>query len=357
LNIREVGFYGGGVVGDVTVDGAGGNAVKAKISASSVRLLPFLKALADLTAIEGFGRVEMDVAGGGASLHDIMNSLDGTGAISLTDGALVGYNLAEMVRNVKGAFGGGADGPQKTDFAEIAGTFAIRDGVMTNDDFRFLGPLIRIVGQGEIDLGDQSMRFRLTPKAVTSLEGQGGSVDAKGLAFPLIVTGPWANLSIRPDLESGLLDVLKDPEGALKAIEDVSKGVGGLDGLKDGAVDGALDQLKDGGALEQIAPGAGGAAGAILNEVLGGGKKQEPAAPAPEAKAPATETPAAEPKKKRSEMTPEERKAERKRKRQERRAAERAAAEEAARKAEEEKAGQTPEGQIKSLIDGVLRSQ
>ena len=265
LKIRELGLYGGGLVGDVVVDGQNGNAIRANVSASAVKLLPMLKALADIGMIEGLGRAEISVAGGGQSLHAIMNSLDGKGSMLLTDGAIVGYDIAGMVRNIQTAFSGGGGGKaKKTDFSEVSGTFDIQNGLLTNADFKFLGPLLRIVGNGTVDLGGQSVNFRLTPKAVASLKGQGGSIADKGLAFPLIVTGPWHNVSIRPDLEAGIGELLKDPEGALKALEDL--GAGGAAGALEGVTGQGGDAVK---AIEELKEDPAKA----LESLIGGGER------------------------------------------------------------------------------------
>ncbi len=162
------------------------------------------------------------------------------------------------------AFGGGGGGVQKTDFSEISGTFDIRKGLLTNADFKFLGPLIRIFGQGDVNLGAQTMSFRLTPKAVSTLEGQGGTADVSGLSFPLLVSGPWSNLSIRPDLEGGIANLLKDPEGAVDAVK------GAIESISSGNLEGAAgDALKS---VTGAAAGAGAVGGALkaLDAVTGG---------------------------------------------------------------------------------------
>lgn len=262
LKISELGFYGGGVQGDITVDGRNGNAIKANVSVAAVKLLPMLKALADLDAIEGTGKFKMNVSGQGASLHDIMNSLNGKGSVKLKNGALVGYNLAAMVRNVTSAFTGGDGSSSKTDFSAVDGTFDIKNGVLSNSDFSFLGPLIRISGEGTVDLGGQAMNFRLVPKAVASLKGQGGALDTKGLSFPVIVTGPWANLSFRPDLEGGIKNLLKDPDGAVDALGGV------VDSLTKGGAAGAATE-----ALKSVTKDAGGAAAEAVSKATGGNKE------------------------------------------------------------------------------------
>ncbi|MEM7547774.1 MAG: AsmA family protein [Pseudomonadota bacterium] len=280
LTIRELGLYGGGLKGDIAVDGRNGNAIKANISASAVRLLPMLKALADMESIEGTGKFRMNVTGSGASLHDIMNSLNGKGNVKLKNGALVGYNLAAMVRNVTNAFTGDDGSTARTDFSEVAATFDIKQGVLSNADFSFLGPLLRIVGEGTVDLGGQAVNFRLTPKAVASLKGQGGSLDTKGLSFPVLITGPWSDLSFRPDLQGGIENLLKDPEGAVDALSNVVDGLSGAGTA--GAAGVATEVLKNatkgtGGAAEVLKNATGGnpEVGSAIEQIIGGGATKD----------------------------------------------------------------------------------
>ncbi|MEM6547885.1 MAG: AsmA family protein [Pseudomonadota bacterium] len=291
LTVTELGLYGGGVKGDISVNGKAGNALSAKISASAVRMLPMLRAFAGTESIEGRGAMEIDVTGRGESLHAIMNSLDGEGSVKLTDGALIGYNLAAMVRNLTGAFASDQS-DARTDFAEVSGSFTIAKGLLENADFQFLGPLLRVFGEGSANLGKQTVDFRLTPKAVATLEGQGGATDAAGIAFPLIVRGPWENVSITPDLSAGIENILSSPGAALGAIEGVIGGglvpgqagdalkaiTGGDGGLPSGAAKPAEDALRaitGGGASTEADDGSeeekqqpGGGVGGLLDGIL-----------------------------------------------------------------------------------------
>ncbi len=110
------------------------------------------------------------------------------------------------------------------------------------------------------------MKFRLTPKAVATLKGQGGAADASGLIFPLLISGPWSDLSILPDLGGGIENLLKDPEGALDAVK------GTIDSLSNGS---GLDCVADDALKAVTGAAAGGAAlgGAmkLLEGVMGGG--------------------------------------------------------------------------------------
>lgn len=92
------------------------------------------------------------------------------------------------------------------------------------DDLRLLGPLVRMSGQGNIDLAAQKIDVRLDPRVVGSLDGQGGDFDVSGLSMPFIVTGAIAGPSIYPDV----FGILANPDQALQAISQLGGNVGQL---------------------------------------------------------------------------------------------------------------------------------
>ena len=106
----------------------------------------------------------------------------------------------------------------------------ITDGIVRNQDLALKSPLLRVEGKGSVELPPRTVHYRVEPKAVASLEGQGGKSDVGGIQVPVIVEGPWDNLSYRPDLEA----MLKGQAG--KAINDAIGGkAGGLGGLLGGS--------------------------------------------------------------------------------------------------------------------------
>lgn len=95
-----------------------------------------------------------------------------------------GVNLAEIARTVQSALTGQAFGSSaKTDFAELGGTFDIVNGVLTNTDLKLLNPLVRLSGQGIVDIGGQGMKYRIEPKAVASSKDKAGNPMCRVSAF------------------------------------------------------------------------------------------------------------------------------------------------------------------------------
>jgi AsmA protein len=203
--------------------------VKKSFELSGVQAQPLLADAAGFDRLEGTAEAEMAVTTRGRTEREMVQALKGSGAVKFTDGAIHGINLAAMVRNATSAFlDPGAQKAQKTDFAELSGTFVIQNGILRNDDLKLISPLLRLHGAGTSDLPKRTVDYRVEPKLAASLEGKGGTQEAAGITVPVIITGPWHDLSYRPDLVGVAKEVLKDPGKAA----DVAKGA--IEGLKKG---------------------------------------------------------------------------------------------------------------------------
>lgn len=198
--LTELALYKGAGKGRLAIDGSQpGLGLDATFALKGLAAEPFLADAADFDRLSGTGNFDIQVASRGKTQRALVSALGGKGAVSFKDGAIKGINLAEMVRNIGTAFTGGS-GSQKTDFAELGGSFTITDGILTNKDLALKSPLLRVEGAGTVELPPRTVHYRVEPKAVASLQGQGGSADVGGLTVPVIVEGPWDNLSYRPDL-------------------------------------------------------------------------------------------------------------------------------------------------------------
>ncbi|MBI3445907.1 MAG: AsmA family protein [Magnetospirillum sp.] len=223
-DLTELALYQGAGKGRVALDGAQpGVGLDAAFQLKGLQAEPFLKDAADTDRLSGTGNFDIAVVGRGKTQRQIVSSLDGKGALSFLNGAIKGINLAAMVRNVTTAFTGGAASTEKTDFAELGGTFTIAKGILTNNDLALKSPLLRVEGKGIVDLPQRSVNYRIEPKVVASLEGQGGG-NAAGLVVPVLVSGPWDNLSYRPDLEALLK---QNVQNVGKAVQGLIPGAGG----------------------------------------------------------------------------------------------------------------------------------
>jgi AsmA protein len=230
-DLTEMALYEGtGKAKITTTAEKGGAMVSMTADLSKFKANPFLRDAMDLDRIEGTANATVNLTTRGRTQREMVSALDGNGKVAFTNGAIKGINIAAMIRNIGAAFMDSAGGKaQQTDFSEMGGTFQIRNGILSNNDLALLSPLMRVTGKGTVNLPQRRIDYRLEPKAVASLKGQGGKADTSGVAVPVIVKGPWHDITYTPDLAGALGNIAKDP----KSLDALKKLIPGLGGGKD----------------------------------------------------------------------------------------------------------------------------
>ncbi len=201
----KVQLYDGQGKGFVNVDASSGKtaAIGANFALDGVSALPFLTDAADVKWLSGKGKVGLQLAAQGGSQLQLVESLNGKADFAFADGAIVGFNLPGAIRNVsQGKFSELKQAPsEKTDFSELAASFAIAGGIAQNQDLRLTSPLLRLTGAGTVSLPPRTIDYTVKPKLVASLEGQQGAADLSGLEIPVRISGPWEKPKYEPDLK------------------------------------------------------------------------------------------------------------------------------------------------------------
>lgn len=191
LDIERIGTYGGVLAGQVVVNGRGGLSLRTDLILAEVDLNPLLTDLADYDRLDGSGSFSLQVLGVGDDMATLMGSLNGAGDFALGAGAIRGLDLAGMIRNFDPSFRGeGA----RTVYDGVEANFTIADGILSNGDLLLDAPWGEVTGSGTVNIGAQTLSYRLIPGV---MRGEGGAQ----LRVPILVSGAWANPSIRPDLE------------------------------------------------------------------------------------------------------------------------------------------------------------
>ncbi|WP_303807800.1 AsmA family protein [Aeromonas rivipollensis] len=216
-----------------------------------VDVRPLLQTLAQNDRLEGKGDLEVQVQGTGLSEQALRSQMQGKLSLRLSDGALHGINLAQMIREARATLTGkGADQvkeARKTDFSALTANFQIANGVARSDDIQLLAPALRVKGQGQSALVPETLDFLFLTSVVESSKGQGGkSVDElKDVTIPVRIGGHWQAPSYRLDVKEllGNNKVLEE-----KARKEAERGLKKLLGDKadDEQIKGVADQLLKG---------------------------------------------------------------------------------------------------------------
>jgi AsmA protein len=184
------------------------------LTAKDISVEPLLKDVLKKDFLAGDVKAEMNIEVKGDDPKTIKENLNGKGDLDFKDGAIVGIDLAGMVRNVKSAFGleNMPSEKPRTDFSELNAPFKLTNGVFDTPGTTLASPLLRLLATGKADLVRETLDFTVEPKLVKTLVGQGDTEKRAGLMVPVIVGGTFSKPTFRPDLE-GMLK--KGLEGGL----------------------------------------------------------------------------------------------------------------------------------------------
>lgn len=209
--LKQIAAYQGTISGQIVADASKTLAVSADLTADKVALQPLLTAFADYKRLSGTGTLKATVQSSGGSMDALMNALAGSGAISLGQGELQGFDLAGMLTHLDAGYvGSGA----KTIYDAITGTYTIKAGVLSNSDLSFKSSLLNASGKGTVDIGGRTLDYTVTPVALQGIAG------SNGVQVPLKISGSWAAPKFGLDLNAatnGKLDAEK------KKLEDKAK--------------------------------------------------------------------------------------------------------------------------------------
>lgn len=196
-HLDPVRLYGGSGQADVSIDSAGpvpSIAVKAVLRDVATR--PLLIATAGVDRLVATGGVALDLTARGDNPDALMHTLSGHGSVALVGGRILGVNLGSTGRAVAAFLGGGRGGKDVTEFDSFAASFAVQDGVLTTDDLRLAGPVVRASGFGTIDAGNQTIDLRLMPTVAI-----GGRADYADVLVPVTISGPWSHPRTKADMK------------------------------------------------------------------------------------------------------------------------------------------------------------
>jgi AsmA protein len=265
VTVDEVQAYGGRVVGNATAKPGTPPAYGVDLHVQGVRLLAALQALTGKGRFDGQTELKLALVTSGKSQRELVRGLGGDGRIVLRDGAVLGINIAGMLRQIMTlGLNPGATQQQRTDFAEAGGTFRIQNGIVRNDDLYLRAPVLRLDGAGAVDLPQRAVDYRITPQLASTLEGQGASgTPVLQAGVPFLVQGPFVSPSVRFDLNGALTSAVSSPADLARVAADLAQNPKAVQVLRD-----QFDLLG------QLPAPAAGKARDLIEGVLGGGRDE-----------------------------------------------------------------------------------
>jgi AsmA protein len=227
----KIGIYDGQAAAGLAMDASANTpsfALRAELR--QVHALPLLTSAANFTRLDGKLDATVNVQAIGSSQRDVIGNLSGIAVAKFQDGEIRGINVAKMIRALtNGSLAGWQEGQSETtDLTELSANFQIDHGQAQTQDFKLAGPLVRVTGIGTADLNTKAINFRLEPKLVMSIQGQGANADPIGFGVPVMVQGPWNQPKFFLDM-AGILD---NPDAAYAQLRQLGQGLFGSNFLQ-----------------------------------------------------------------------------------------------------------------------------
>jgi AsmA protein len=203
-------LYGGTLASTTRIGPGARPALGQTLRLDAINAGPLLQDFMGKDYVSGNGNMALDVSSSGNTVSQIRHGLNGSVSIALKDGAVKGFNLAQLIRQAESLRSGqapqqGGSGAQ-TDFSTLSASGKIANGVLHSDDLNGASPLLRLTGAGQVDIGNSTLDYLAKPTLVNTATGQGGKelVNLQGIVIPVRVYGPFAAPKYQLDLAEAL---------------------------------------------------------------------------------------------------------------------------------------------------------
>ena len=166
-----------------------------KFQLKNVLAGPLLRDQLQKDILEGIANGDIDISFRGDDPDLIRKTLNGNGELRFNDGAIKGVDIAGMIRGAKAMMSGKAqsiDVGSRTDFTEMSVPFKLTNGIFNTTRTSLQSPLLRVKAAGNANLINETLDFRVDPKAVGTIKGQGDQEDRSGVTVPILVSGTFS---------------------------------------------------------------------------------------------------------------------------------------------------------------------
>jgi AsmA protein len=186
-----------------------------------VQAKTLLSDAAQFSLLEGHTKFALQISGSGTTAEQIKSSLEGQGSLAVSDGAIDGVNLTEMISQIgEGQIPDLRQGPgNKTAFSDLGGSFTIKNGIAQTSNLQMTSPLLKVAAAGSVDLTQSTINMLANPEIVAGSEGQGGANALAGLSVPVRIEGPLDRPTIKPEIKG----MFANPEKAGKTVNQIGK--------------------------------------------------------------------------------------------------------------------------------------
>jgi len=228
--IGESEAFGGLIKGTVAMASAkAATDLKAQLQFSNVDLEHCLGELFGVRTLEGKGNLSFAVESSGGSIYGLTKGLNGTATLSGHKGAIVGFNIEQLLRRIqRSPLSAGRElRVGKTAYDTLSVKLNIVDGTANVEEVRMESPVVGLGLSGSASIPARELDLRGTA-SLLSTGANAGAGAVPTFELPFTVQGPWNDPLTLPDPQirmerSGaaapLLDAVRGSEAVRSVIE------------------------------------------------------------------------------------------------------------------------------------------
>lgn len=237
INPLSAKLYQGSMYGNMSVNAQGTPSFAINQKLNGIAIAPLLKDAANLDLAEGKGNIALDLSTQGNTVSALKKALNGNVSVNLANGSIKGINLTKLVQGIQNLSKDtrtqtlGVDKSEKTEFSEFKANFKVRNGVAHNDDLAVKSTVLRLSGNGDIDIGHDNLNYDAKATLAKTEHGRTATL-------PVNVSGPFDAIKFKIDYGALLVDVAKQKidekkekvkeDAKAKLQEELKKGLKGL---------------------------------------------------------------------------------------------------------------------------------
>lgn len=172
--------------------------------------------------ITGFVDSAIQIKGQGLTQTKLKSKTTGTIHTSFSNGAVLGVNVAQKIREAIGKFTGeykeSANQTNNTDFSSLIANFQLGKGKLKSTEISLHSPAVKIDGKGQVDIIRENIDFNFGAYLSEAIGGKNSSTmkSVRNLRFPVDIKGPFTAPQIKFDTSELAKQVLKSKEDKLK---------------------------------------------------------------------------------------------------------------------------------------------
>lgn len=172
---------------------------------NNIQIGDLLAAFFDFERLSGLGALDLDMKTKGADVKQMLQNLNGTGHINLSDGALMGIDIEKLIasglslqtlnrENYSG----------KTVFAGMKGDLKANNGIIDLSNFAINSPVFDLVGKATTDANKESIggNFQLVLKGALKEQVEAKYPKLAGKNLPFELKGTWTEPAANIDYEA-----------------------------------------------------------------------------------------------------------------------------------------------------------